>query len=249
MNIELLYFSGTGNSSKILNTCKNVFVQNGCDVTLSSVVDKPNINQDADVIGFSFPVYAFGIPRICRKYLSVLPKFKSPVKAFVIITAGNSQEAGFSVKESAKLLKKRGVDLIYTKVIEMPANWTVVMNPPTKEEAQSMIDDGITEAMGVVQDILNGVTRHHTFNYPPTYSIFGFYRDYYLFKWLGLSNYWREFRVDETCDGCGLCQELCPTNSIQMVNDKPEWSKTCEQCMRCVNYCSQQAIFQKSEGS
>lgn len=248
MDIELRYFSGTGNSYKIIDTCKKVFVQKECEVTLSSITDEHDINSEAELIGFCFPVYAFGIPRICRKYLSNLPEFKNPVKAFVLITAGSSQEAGFSIKEGIHLLKKKGVDVIYTKVIEMPANWTVALNPPPKEKARSMIDDGIAEAKETARDILNSVTHHHRFNYPPTYSKFGFYKDYYLFKWLGISNLWREFRTDETCDSCGLCERICPTNSIQIKDKKPNWIKTCEQCMRCVNYCPKKAIFQKSGG-
>jgi len=249
MNIELKYFSGTGNSFKIIDTCKEIFMQNGSQASLSSISDKLKLGESAELIGFCFPVYAFGIPRICRKYLSNLSKIKKPLKAFVLITAGDSQEAGFSVNESTTLLKKKGFDVIYTKVIQMPANWTVAMNPPSKEDARSMINDGIVEAKRVVQDILNGEIHHHIFNYPPTYSKLGFYKDYYLFKWLGLSNFWREFRVDETCDACGLCEKLCPTDSIQIENAIPKWSKTCEQCMRCVNYCPKHAIFQKSEGS
>ena len=249
MNIELIYFSGTGNSYKIIDTCRDGFVQNGCKVSLSSVTDKPVITKEADLIGCCFPVYAFGIPRICRRYLSNLPHFKRPVKAFVLITAGDSKEAGFSVSEGIRLLEKKGLTIIYTRVIQMPANWTVLMNPPSKETARAMIDDGIADAREIVPDILNGVHRRHRFNYPPRYSKLGFYKDYYLFKWLGLSNYWREFRVDETCNGCGLCEKLCPTDSIQMADDQPEWSKTCEQCMRCVNYCPKQAIFLKSGGS
>jgi MinD superfamily P-loop ATPase len=77
----------------------------------------------------------------------------------------------------------------------------------------------------------------------------GFYKEYYLFKWLGVSNLWRDFRTDETCDSCGLCEKICPTDSIKIVADKPKWANTCEQCMRCVNYCPKQAIFQKAEGS
>lgn len=249
MNIELKYFSGTGNSYKILDTCQSVFVQKGSKAVLSSITDKSDINKNADLIGFCFPVYAFGIPRISRQYLSNLPVFEKPVKTFVLITAGDSEEAGFSVRESTRILKKKGLDVTYTKVIQMPANWTVAMNPPPREEASSMIDDGIAEAKKAVQDILNGVVHHHRFNYPPRYSKFGFYKDYYLFKWLGLSSLWREFRTDETCDFCGLCEKVCPTDSIRIVDNKPNWSKTCEQCMRCVNYCPKQAIFQKGEGS
>ena len=60
---------------------------------------------------------------------------------------------------------------------------------------------------------------------------------------------WREFRTDHTCNSCGLCEKLCPTKSIQIVNKKPKWANTCEQCMRCVNYCPEQAIFQKGGGN
>lgn len=166
-----------------------------------------------------------------------------------MITAGDPDESGFSVKESTTILQKKGLQVIYSDVIHMPANWTVSMNPPSKKEAQDIINRGVDKSQKIVQDILNGVQHHHTFNYPPRYSKFGYYKDYYLFKWLGISILWRYFRSDETCDSCGLCEKICPTASIQIVDKKPQWLKTCEQCMRCVNYCPKQAIFQEGEGS
>ena len=248
MNVELKYFSGTGNSYRILNTCKDKFIQNGCKATLSSITDKSGINEDTDLVGFCFPVYAFGIPRICRNYLLSLPNSKKPINTFVLITAGDPDESGFSIKESTTILKNKGLNVIYSDVIHMPSNWTVSMNPPSKEEAQLIINTGVIKAKEIVQNILNGVPHHHAFNYPSRYSNFGFYKEYYLFKWLGVSNLWREFRTDETCDSCGLCEKICPTNSIQIVDNKPKWLNTCEQCMRCVNYCPKRAIFQKGEG-
>lgn len=130
----------------------------------------------------------------------------------------------------------------------MPSNWTVSMNPPSKEEAQLIINSGVKKAKKIAQDFLNGEIHNHAFHYPSRHSKFGFYKDYYLFKWIGVSNLWRNFRTDGTCDSCGLCEKICPTDSIQLVDNKPKWAKTCEQCMRCVNYCPKQAIFQKGEG-
>lgn len=249
MDVYLKYFSGTGNSYKILDTCKEVFIQNGYKAELISITNESDINEKANYIGFCFPVYAFGIPRICKKYLLNLPICTNPVKAFILITAGASDESGFAIQESTKILSKKGFDVVYSAVIQMPLNWTVSMNPPSKEEAQLIIDTGVKTARRISEEILNGVTFHHNFNYPPGYSKFGFYKDYYLFKWLGVSNLWRNFRTDETCDSCKLCSEICPTNSIQIIDNKPKWLKSCEQCMRCVNYCPKQAIFQKGEGS
>ncbi len=249
MNIALKYFSGTGNSYKILDTCNEIFVKNGCVTRLSSVTDTSHISEEADLIGFCFPVYAFGIPRICRQYLQRLPNFKKPIKTFVLVTAGDPDESGFAVMESSKILKKKGLNVTYTRVIHMPPNWTVSMNPPTREEAQLIIDAGVNKARKTARAILEGTHHYHTFNYPARYSKLGFYKDYYLFKWLGLSNLWRDFRTDDTCDACGFCEKICPTKSIQMVDGKPEWTNTCEQCMRCVNYCPGKAIFQKGDGS
>ena len=249
MNVDLRYFSGTGNSYKILDTCKESFEQKGCNSTLFSVTDKPDISEQVDVIGFCFPVYAYGIPRICRKYLLNLPHFDNPIDTFVLITAGDPDESGFSVNESRKILKNKGLNVIYSDVVHMPSNWTVSMNPPSKKEAQLIINNGVIKAKKIVDEILNGIQRHHVFNYPPALSKFSFYKDYYLFKYLGVSNLWRNFRTDETCDSCGLCEKICPTDSIHMLDNAPTWTKTCEQCMRCVNYCPKQAIFQHGEGS
>ena len=249
MNVDLKYFSGTGNSYKILDTCREIFIQNGCNTKLSSITDKSNIDEEANLIGFCFPVYAFGIPRICRKYLQILPEFLNPINTFILITAGEQDESGFSIQESTNILNNKGLEIIYSAVIQMPSNWTVSMNPPSKEEAQIIIDNGVTRAKEIAQNILNGGLHHHAFNYPSRYGKIGFYKDYYLFKWLGVSNLWREFRTDDTCDSCGLCEKLCSTGSIKIVNEKPEWANTCEQCMRCVNYCPKRAIYQKGEGS
>ncbi len=249
MDIDLQYFSGTGNSYKILDTCKNYFNQNGCSAELRSITDCSDTNKKAGLTGFCFPVYAFGIPRICKKYLSNLPQRKTPAKAFILITAGAFDESGFAVQESRQILRKKGFNVIYSAVVEMPSNWTVSLNPPSKKEALPIIDKGVEKAKKISREILDGVTFHHQFNYPAGYSKLGFYKDYYLFKWMGVSNLWRKFRTDETCDACKLCSLICPTNSIQMVDNRPRWFNSCEQCMRCVNYCPKQAIFQKGEGS
>lgn len=249
MKIELKYFSGTGNSYKILNICHEKFLQNKCHSKISPILSEKNFSSNVDLIGFCFPVYAFGIPRICRKYLKRLPKFKESTKVFILITAGNYEEAGFSVQECEKILQKKNLQVVYTRVIEMPSNWIVAMNPPSREEAEPIIANGIETAKVISEALLSEEKHFHKFNYPPKYTKFEFYKDYYLFKWLGVGNLWRNFLTDESCNSCKLCQKVCPTQSIKIINGKPSWGKTCEQCMRCVNYCPEKAIYQKNWGS
>ncbi len=120
MNIELEYFTGTGNSKRVLETCRDVFVSNGHSVRISEIAfDETNL-PNSDLLGFCFPVYAFGIPRICRKYKKALNRFVTPQKVFVLITAGDSDESGFAASECEKILRKKNCEIIYTRVIQMP---------------------------------------------------------------------------------------------------------------------------------
>jgi Pyruvate/2-oxoacid:ferredoxin oxidoreductase delta subunit len=247
MNIELRYFTGTGNSLKVLNTCKELFVEKGNKTNISAIRIGETI-PEADIVGFCFPVYAFGIPRVCRKYLQSLKKFKPQQKTFVLITAGDADESGFSVNECKRILGKKNCNLIYSAVVQMPINWTTSMNPPSKEEYIPIIEKGTEQTRLIANDILNGVEKHHKLNIPKRYGRLKFYREYLLFKYLGIYNMWRLYQVYDSCNGCGLCTMVCPVQSIQLVNNRPKWSSSCEQCMRCVNFCPRKAIYQSYGG-
>ena len=248
MKIELKYFTGTGNSLKVLNTCKDVFIENDYSVELSAIEVGKQLSVDADIIGFCFPVYAFGIPRICRKYLKQFQRFSKPQNVFVIITAGAEDESGFSVGECINILKRKNCQIIYTAVVEMPINWTTYMNPLSIEEARIIIEKGVEQASEIGNDIMKDKHKYHHFNVPKRYGKFGLYKEYYLFKYMGIKNLWRTFKIYATCNGCQLCAKICPTASIKMENGYPAWTSTCEQCMRCVNFCPKESIYQSMGG-
>jgi len=251
MKIELRYFTGTGNSLKILDTCREVFVQANHTTTISEINFEEISFKEADIVGFCFPVYAFGIPRICRKYLKAINTFSNRQKVFVLITAGDSDESGFSVKECERILRKKNCEIVYSSVIQMPINWTtapVPPFPPSKEEAIEIIKNGVVKTKKTAQEIINGISKYHNFNYPKRYSRLRFYKDYWLFKYMGVQNMWRAFKVYDTCNGCQTCSRICPTKSIKIIEKKPVWTSSCEQCMRCVNFCPNEAIYQSMGG-
>ena len=251
MSIELRYFSGTGNSWRLMETCQSVFETEGYAVVMREVGLEETVLPEADIVGFCFPVYAFGIPRLCRRYLKGLAAFGTNQRVFVLISAGDAEESGMAVRECERILRKKNTTLVYSAVIQMPINWTVSPvppYPPTKEKAADIIRLGVEKATQAAHDMAAGVEKFHRFNFPKRYTKAKFYWEYWMFKYLGVSNMWRMFKVYDSCSGCQVCALVCPTRSITLVNSKPVWASTCEQCMRCVNFCPQEAIYQSMGG-
>ncbi|MCD6337553.1 MAG: EFR1 family ferrodoxin [Candidatus Marinimicrobia bacterium] len=247
MKIELRYFTGTGNSWKVLETCNNIFNRKGHQ----SKILKIDLNEEqinADLIGFAFPVHGFGIPRIARQYLSALKKFDEGQKVFFILTSADSNGSGLSSKNLEIILKRKNGRLIYSDVIQMPNNWIPFTNILTMEENLSIIQSGIERSKHIAQDILNNKIRIYDYRKQPWFfkTISNFIN--IIFRNFGLSRMKSMFRVYDSCNGCGICAKACPTGSIKIVNGKPKWSKTCEQCMRCVHVCPRESIYQTMGG-
>jgi ferredoxin len=50
------------------------------------------------------------------------------------------------------------------------------------------------------------------------------------------------FTPSEDCNGCGICERICPMNNVEMVDDRPVWSDNCAGCFACLNWCPREAI-------
>jgi len=247
--ISLKYFTGTGNSLRVLEICRNIFKQHNISVDTLSITNKNTINNDCDVIGFCFPVYAFGLPRIAKDYLKNLPKQTTNKKAFLLVTCGEPDEVGFALTDGIKILKKNNYNVIYSDAIHMPANWITFINPPSKDETLLILNKGVEKSEKIATNIIENKEFHRQFNVPKKYSEFNLYKEYYLFHKIGIYQMWRMFRTNDDCNSCSLCAKVCPTNSIDIVNGFPKWKSSCEQCMRCVNMCPQEAVFQAYGGN
>jgi len=52
----------------------------------------------------------------------------------------------------------------------------------------------------------------------------------------------KSFFADSKCNGCGICQSVCPCGNISLTNNKPVFNHRCEQCFACLQWCPQQAL-------
>lgn len=61
-----------------------------------------------------------------------------------------------------------------------------------------------------------------------------------IFKLIPLTD--RSIQVDERCNGCGICEKVCPVKNICAEGSKPEFQHHCEMCFACDEWCPQGAI-------
>ena len=249
MKIGLRYFTGTGNAWKILDTCKETFIEAGHQVNMSKL-DPGECRLDADLIGFAFPVYAFGMPRIVRRYLRSIGKFPKKQKVFFIVTPGDVTGSSSTCKKCENILKRKNCDVVYSDVIKMPNNWITFSHTGSSEDNQAIIEKGVERAKSISKDISDN--KISTFNVKQIPGVLRALGDVIniLFRNVGVKAMKRWFRVYESCNGCGLCAKACPTKTIVMLKGKPKWAfNTCEQCMRCVHICPQESIYQFPAGT
>lgn len=239
----LYYFTGTGNSLRVLTLAKQALEKDSYSVSLESIAKNPVFDKNGDFYGFCFPVYSLAVPRIALKFLKSLPVMDSPKKAFFFITGGDKDDAGWSLIEGKNILEKKGFNVVYTDLVTMPSNWVPFDNVPSPDEAKTILADAETSVLSAMKDILGGKVHHKPLNVKKLGFVPSFFL-YVVFRNLGVKRIWKFFKANDKCNGCAKCSKACPTKSIVMKDNRPKWSKTCEQCMRCVNVCANRAIEQ-----
>jgi ferredoxin len=251
MNIEIYYFSGTGNS---LFVAMDIAAKmKGKVIPIASLIDKDNISTNAEVIGIVFPVYNAvldGMPLMVKKFVNRLENIASKYIFTVCTCKGWSR---VTISKIGELLKVRGGKLSAGFTVTMPDN----SNPTTITQQQRMFSNWKKK----LEVIYQYVNARKTGRYENTllfnliafpYMAKGERETLNLYSKLANSTNLpyeelvllsdRSFLVDDKCNGCKICANICPATNILIINDKPNWQNHCESCLACINWCPKKAI-------
>ena len=229
--IKICYFSGTGNT---LWSARKIAERIGGECELINIgmeAQKENIVLEADAVVLLFPAYAYGAPLIVHQFAQKAV-FKTPYAA-AFVTFGTSP--GGALGEMGRILKRKNIKAVYYGRIPAVENYIAIFGPPKTKTAEKrlLLQQKTTEeaARAILERKTN---RVNTFR--PGSAFISL-----LFS-MGVKIFFRWYRVNADCNGCGTCEKLCPVAAITLHGSRPVFSGKCEHCQGCLNWCPKRAI-------
>lgn len=239
--------TGTGNSYKVAKW----FLESANAVRGDLYQIRENQSDirigNSDLLVFSYPTHGFTAPWLMMKHIFRLPKGNA-VHAIVLPTRAGTRMFGWSLPGMegtagyliALLLWCRGYTVKGVVAIDMPSNWTAVHWGLSNENVQVISEKGEGKVKKIAHEILAGHSVYKGFI--PLVIGIALSRIslmYLILVQLILSKF---FFATNQCNGCRLCERICPKQAIAMIGNKPYWKYSCDSCMACMNYCPQTAI-------
>lgn len=237
MNKVLIhYFSGTGNSAAVGELVADELQQSGYQSAIRPITDgRLPYSSTYNYHVFTFPIYAYILPAIMKKYLQHLPPGRGTKTMILAIPAGYE---GRALYDAARILKRRGYEVQLTDSISYPDNFTQISNPPLPEEQEQIRTTAAQGAQAAVRRFVAGENSKKPCSFFSRLwtGIIGF-----LFTVIGRRFFGKIYVADEACNLCGKCIRSCPAGAIRLAK-RPRWNYKCQACQRCINLCPQIAI-------
>lgn len=232
----IAYFSGTGNSRLVARIIQKVVGDEIVSIPEVMKSGKKELESEKPFV-IVCPVYSWKVPVYVEEFVRNT-KFKGSSMVYFVLTCG--YEPGTAAKYVENLCSQKSLDLMGTCIVTMPNNFILMYDAPTETNARMTIENSVPLVLEAAKKISMGVR----FNPAPSKGSFtGAFANPMYF---GLHIDSDGFIVNDLCDGCGKCVEMCPTECIKMDGDRPVWNEGCTQCLSCINRCPRKAIeFQK----
>ncbi|MGM0460819.1 MAG: EFR1 family ferrodoxin [Fibrobacterota bacterium] len=233
MATKIFYFTGTGNTLKLARDLA-AYVDNAELIRIS--YDMEFDHTDCDTAGIAYPVYCFGLPNIVTHFIQKV-RFCETAYLFGLSSYGGLLAA--SGQKLQRALKSRNYTLSAGFAVNMPGNATTLYDVPAPEKRQAMY----SKEKQHIPRIADTVLHKETYGIDTNLGVIGKIASAASGPMMRTAHESdRHFYVDDTCNGCTLCAQLCPVGNIRMVDDRPHWQHKCECCMACFHWCPKASI-------
>jgi len=242
--VGIYYFSGTGNTKKIIELLADELEKNNCAVTLYSVEDllKSQMSIDFDkydLIGLAYPIYGFGTPDIISRLIDQMPDGEGR-NLFLLKTGADFISINHNAStEQIEILEMKNFNVFYDRIIVMPSNWLVAYDDRIVKQ---LYNCAAVKVKHMCREILELKRRRYKTGIFLRKLSLGIS---YLEKNYGSAYFGKSLRANQNCNLCSLCIQKCPNQNISIAGDSLNFGDQCLWCMRCIYSCPSKAIESK----
>ena len=234
MKVDLLFFSGTGNTSLAVGAIAGGLREAGHTVRASSVESAvPEELEPGDLLGLAFPVAAGSTYPFVLDFIRRLPEVKETAAFLVVTMAASSGEVAPRVREA---LARKGYRPAGLLEVLMPTNFRRERDPGG--EGDSVLSRGLETSRRFA-----GAISEDRAEWPEGPEGFDRLLRETDSLWKELRRRYRLTVNPSRCTGCGKCADTCPVGNITMEKGLPVFGDVCQICMRCFSGCPEHAIL------
>ena len=223
----LFYFTATGNS---LYAAKQI---EAAPISIPQIMKTEKLDFEADAIGIVTPVYGHEAPEMVREFMHKA-KFRTDY-FYMVLTYGNRH--GGAAELAKKLCIECGITPRYINTLLMVDNWLPSFDMDEQRRLDKKVD---TQLAQIIADIR--VRRHYIA--AATDADRAAHQQFLDRMRSQPADIWQHLiRVTDDCTGCGICEKVCPSGSIRVVEGKAVYtSGKCQTCLACAHACPRKAI-------
>ena len=236
MKILICYFSGTGNTKKIVNEYKKQFESKGAEVQVYNIESGEPLEQNNfDLLGIAYPIHAFNAPSIVVNFVKKLEKQLENKHLFIIKTSGEPLALNnISSTKIKKMLRHRNFTLTNEYHYVMPYN---IIFRHSDNMAYKMWDVAQRLVPAHCDEILENQKSKLGYVFMGSFLAWVFRIEYWGGRYNG-----KKYTVSDECIKCQKCVRCCPTHNITIKDGQFEFGDNCIMCMRCSFFCPTNAI-------
>jgi NAD-dependent dihydropyrimidine dehydrogenase PreA subunit/flavodoxin len=238
-NGAAIFFSGTGNTKYIARLFKERLKKENINIDIIDIQKEESLNKEYDFYIFGGPIHAEMIPKILTDW--VVKNIPNENKKCIVYHTLAGDKHSPSRIYLAKLLNKKGLDVVINTSIQMPNNYYHrFFKRETDEEISNVLSLAPNRVDEIVKDFIND--NRSNINYKK--NIMGLKMVYGGFLKYAKNYAKRNFSLDEKkCINCKICEHECPTKNISMNDKKIEFYNNCIGCEKCIHRCPTNAIL------
>lgn len=234
METTIFYYTGTGNS---LWTARMLAARLGSSVPVSITGFRGTLDAGGErALGLVFPVYIWGVPAPVIRFVD---SHCMPRDAYIFAIAVNAGQVSNTLVQLERILKHQGVRLAAGFGIKMPSNY-IPWGGPGPEETRRRL---FKQAEEKIAGIASAISRRQPLPVEkgPLWQRILFTAMYRM-SFNKVPEMDKGFWVDDKCDRCGICAQICPAENITLKGDGPLWNHRCHQCFACLQWCPKEAV-------